>query len=751
MKKILFLLIATASAFVINAQNNLGVLQTATLGSPLISNGDINMFKTNPILTVHGDFNSYYPQIILKTNAPVAPTTGVPHNGGFIGIYSPAYYGAGGIHFNTYTPQNKVVGIGAGPTGSIATSGDPSVLTFRVTGAIGQNNDIFKVLRNTATLPGYLTEENNLTVDKNGNSYFGLSRALNPTTKPLDPRVSILGNAGQDGFVVRTITSGSYNGYAGFFSNINTGGSPSPKFGVYGEAASSASAYSVTNYGGYFKATANTPMDAVYGVAGVVESCGPSYAVYGEVVNKTGCPTLVTPKWAGYFKGNTNVTDNLTLGGAFMPNNNAGTAGFILKSNGANVAPSWIDPTTIAAPNAWKLNGNSNADGSSFVGTTTSVDLVFKANNAEALRINSANQSKLFSSSETLSAEFNSTNNFGNTLTVSSTPSPTSNNYPVVGIDFKVGPFLSSPTTIVPGRITADVFNGMQIGTTVPTGNLTFYSKKFMVFNSSPAVTTKNVIMYDGKISLGQPVGEFNFGLANTFLNIKTNVPNTSGIRLADMNSTSPETELTDKFLTLNNWGEVVMGKSIPYIINATVPPTADGSETKITAGAHTVVLGVGTVASPYQISSIWPVIPTQAWTTSTLGSNSIINNNSGAVIIGNGITTLPTGYKMYVENGILTEKVKVAIKNGTQWADYVFDKSYKLVSLSEVEKFIEKNKHLPSVPSSEELVKEGGIDVNKMFAKQMEKIEELTLYLIEMNKKIERLEKENQALKATK
>jgi hypothetical protein len=69
---------------------------------------------------------------------------------------------------------------------------------------------------------------------------------------------------------------------------------------------------------------------------------------------------------------------------------------------------------------------------------------------------------------------------------------------------------------------------------------------------------------------------------------------------------------------------------------------------------------------------------------------------------------------------------------------------------LAEVEAFINLNKHLPGVPSAESLVKDGGVDVNQMFAKQMEKIEELTLYIIEMNKKLEKLEKENTALKLT-
>lgn len=118
----------------------------------------------------------------------------------------------------------------------------------------------------------------------------------------------------------------------------------------------------------------------------------------------------------------------------------------------------------------------------------------------------------------------------------------------------------------------------------------------------------------------------------------------------------------------------------------------------------------------------------------------------TGSLKVGNVAT--PIGYKLYVEQGILTEKVKVAVASSPAWADYVFAADYQLKPLSEVEKFINKNNHLPNIPSADELVKEG-LDLGKMQALQMEKIEELTLYLIEMKKEIEVLKNENIVLKA--
>lgn len=112
-----------------------------------------------------------------------------------------------------------------------------------------------------------------------------------------------------------------------------------------------------------------------------------------------------------------------------------------------------------------------------------------------------------------------------------------------------------------------------------------------------------------------------------------------------------------------------------------------------------------------------------------------------GRVQIGNGTAPTPSGYNLYVENGILAEKVKVALKSSGDWSDYVFYKNYKLMPVQSVEKFIIANYHLPGMPSSEEVVKDG-IDLAKMDAMLLQKIEELTLYIIDLKKQSEALEK---------
>lgn len=126
----------------------------------------------------------------------------------------------------------------------------------------------------------------------------------------------------------------------------------------------------------------------------------------------------------------------------------------------------------------------------------------------------------------------------------------------------------------------------------------------------------------------------------------------------------------------------------------------------------------------------------------STWKSNMRIYKN-GKVVIGAETITMPSDYKLYVEKGILTEKLKVALSSDpTNWSDFVFNDDYKLKSLGEVESYINTNKHLPDVPSAKEVFKDG-IDVAKMDAKLLQKIEELTLYSIQQQKLIEQMQKE--------
>ncbi len=118
-----------------------------------------------------------------------------------------------------------------------------------------------------------------------------------------------------------------------------------------------------------------------------------------------------------------------------------------------------------------------------------------------------------------------------------------------------------------------------------------------------------------------------------------------------------------------------------------------------------------------------------------------LMTNPNGSLGLG---TTLTGAHKLAVEGSIGAREVKVT---ATGWSDFVFKKEYNLPTLEEVEKHIAEKGHLENIPSEEEVVK-NGINLGEMNAKLLQKIEELTLYLIEIKKENVEVRKENSEMK---
>ena len=108
--------------------------------------------------------------------------------------------------------------------------------------------------------------------------------------------------------------------------------------------------------------------------------------------------------------------------------------------------------------------------------------------------------------------------------------------------------------------------------------------------------------------------------------------------------------------------------------------------------------------------------------------------------------STPATGYSLSVNGKVICEEL--VIQNSNEWPDYVFADDYDLPSLKEVEACIRQNKHLPGIPSASE-IGQAGIPVGDMQRQMMEKIEELTLHVIDQNKRLRNQEDELKSLRA--
>jgi hypothetical protein len=114
----------------------------------------------------------------------------------------------------------------------------------------------------------------------------------------------------------------------------------------------------------------------------------------------------------------------------------------------------------------------------------------------------------------------------------------------------------------------------------------------------------------------------------------------------------------------------------------------------------------------------------------------------NGQISIGGGGKTA-TGYVVSIEGKAIAAEFRVLAPGS--WPDYVFADNYKLNSLSYVKNFIAKNKHLPNIPAAAEMEK-NGIELGDMTKRLMEKVEELTLYIIQLQEQVDELKKKNES-----
>lgn len=233
---------------------------------------------------------------------------------------------------------------------------------------------------------------------------------------------------------------------------------------------------------------------------------------------------------------------------------------------------------------------------------------------------------------------------------------------------------------------------------------------------TAAGLTNATAIGYNAKVDVSNALilgSGVNVGIGVTSptakLEIKSGTAGASGLKFTDFTNANAGTIVTStKFLTVDASGNVVMGTN-PGL----------GGRQAAAAGDNWIVDGNGVLS----------------------------NNNSGAVTIGKGISRLPGDYALFVSDGILTEKVKVALKDSDDWSDKVFEDTYRLRTLGEVEQFVKEHNHLPGIPSAAEMVRQGN-DLHKTDALLLEKIEELTLYMIDIKKENEKLKKEIEQLK---
>ena len=118
--------------------------------------------------------------------------------------------------------------------------------------------------------------------------------------------------------------------------------------------------------------------------------------------------------------------------------------------------------------------------------------------------------------------------------------------------------------------------------------------------------------------------------------------------------------------------------------------------------------------------------------------TSAFVISNNGNVGIG---TDNPGSFKLAVEGALGARSIQVTL--ASPWPDYVFNKRHQLSDLAGLESYIKHNRHLPGIPSAEEMQKSKQVDLGAMNVKLLEKVEELTMYVIELKKENDEIKKQ--------
>ncbi len=441
--------------------------------------------------------------------------------------------------------------------------------------------------------------------------------------------------------------------------------------------------------------------------------------------------------------------------------------------------------SVAADPNDWTITGNSGLGASNFIGTTDGADLVFKVNNSTVGRFvnNGSNYNLLFGGDGSNLG----TNNTGNIAigseSLKSTPSTVGSYNVAVGHQ-------SQKNNLGTGNNTSVIQPNTSIGSFSLLTNTTGFENEAFGYNSLKSNTTGYRNEAIGTFALYEnTTGFYNIGLGYNALN-----PNKSGYRNIGIGPTTLRANVSGynniaigsnaQYFNMNGWDNVAIGidalKSSGTISGSLVTGTT-GIRNNVIIGNYAGLMAkssyntyIGYSAGYSNVDGEKNVFIGYQAGYSELGSNKLYIANSSSVnplvkgdflnknlLINVGPSntatqgyfaigdfdasspmTIAPGYRLIVQDGIITEKIKIALKESSFWADYVFDENYKLRPLHEVEHFVKENKHLPNVPSAAEVL-ENGIDIATMNARLLEKVEELTLYIIEQEKRILKLEED--------
>ncbi|RYZ98680.1 MAG: hypothetical protein EOP47_18745 [Sphingobacteriaceae bacterium] len=382
----------------------------------------------------------------------------------------------------------------------------------------------------------------------------------------------------------------------------------------------------------------------------------------------------------------------------------------------------WVEMSNPSATSGWGLNGNAGTTAANFIGTTDDVPLDIRQGNSTMAKLFSGNAFIGTGAGSNFTTGAGYDNIFLGRFAGKGITAGSDNIF--IGNQFSETHKDTLNNSIGIGPVTVNESNSIKIGA--------YYQKAGigLGYIENPADV----------LTVGQRRNGFHqaaLRVMGTNYSTVFNSGNTEDVFITGGRL------LGNVFVNRDNHGDVVIGANITskigigtHVLN---PNTRLSIQTAADyANAFSLENATGTVRFNAFLGG-----PNNGNTVSlgTTGNMPIVlytNNANRFFVAGNGNIGIGTDnptYKLSVNGNVRSKEVVVE----SAWADYVFDENYELRSLDAVEKFIETNKHLPGIPSAKE-IQQNGLNVGELQTKMMEKIEELTLYIIQLKKELDAL-----------
>lgn len=372
---------------------------------------------------------------------------------------------------------------------------------------------------------------------------------------------------------------------------------------------------------------------------------------------------------------------------------------------------------------SWNYGGNT-VGSEQKIGTSDSVDFPVITNNIERLKVTATGNVKMYGS---LSAGSGSTASGTSSISLGSSSTSSGNNSVAIGEQAKA---IGVKSVAIGGSAFGSYTQALKTNSIAISGYSSIADADASIVIGSQSRTKANYSTALGYGLVAQSAGSTVIGVYNDTATAGSLTTFDTNTRVLQIGAGSPSAR--KNAMTVMSNANIGIGTNLP---DSVLHLKGGFKYEHPTAGAGKVL------TSDANGGASWQTPGGGQWT--SFGINTYHTNTLGTVFIG--MTNIAdSSYRLFVEKGIRTRKVKVDINN---WPDYVFQPEYQLRSIPDVEKYIKVNGHLPDVPSAAEIEKEGA-SLGDNQAILLKKIEELTLYIIEMNKKIEALEEQNVQLK---